>query len=95
MSNEIRKYRLSEEWKATEFNMKVWALAGGSPLISFEIDSCRCTLSERQTLDLISVLSRRLLRRKGFLATESCQCLTCTPDGSLEVEKEAEPEQLA
>lgn len=95
MSNEIRKYRLSEKWKTTEFDMKVWALMGPTPLTSFEIAGERCTLTEQQTLDLISVLSRRLLRRKGFLATESCQCLTCTPDGSLEVEKEAEPEQSA
>ena len=95
MSNEIRKYRISDEWKATDFHMKVIALSGRSPLTAIEIDSCRCTLTEQQTLDLISVLSRRLLRRKGFQATESCQCITCTPDGSLEVEKEAEPEQLA
>ena len=96
MSNEIRKYRVQSDLQADNFDMHIIALAGGQhPWTAIEIDHCRCTLSDSQVLDLISVLSRRLLRRLGFQATESNQCLTCTPDGSLEVEKEAEPGQRA
>jgi len=94
MSNEIRKYRVQSDFQADNFDLHVISLAGPKPWTAFEIDGQRATLSEAQVLDLVSVLSRRLLRRKGFQATESCQCLTCTPDGSLEVEIEAEPEQL-
>jgi len=95
MSNEIRKYRVQSDFQADNFAMHVIALAGPRPWTAFEIDGQRCTLSDVQVLDLVSVLSRRLLRRKGFQATECNQCLTCTPDGSLEVEREAEPEQIA
>lgn len=95
MSNEIRKYRAHSDFSATNADMHVIALMGPRPWVAFEIEGQRCTLSDAQALDLISTLSRRLLRRKGFRATESCQCLTCTPDGSLEVEQEAEPEELA
>lgn len=94
MSNEIRKYRVQSDFNADNFDMHIIALAGPKPWTAIEIDGQRCTLSDSQVLDLISVLSRRLLRRKGFQATESGQCLTVTPDGSLEVEKEAEPEEI-
>lgn len=91
MSNEIRKYRVQSAMQADNFDMNVIALAGSmSAWTAFEIDGCRCTLSNEQALDLISVLSRRLLRRKGFLATESRQCITVTPDGSMVIEDEAE-----
>lgn len=95
MSNEIRIYQVQSDLSGDNYNLHVIALAGQRPWTAIEIDGQRCTLSDSQVLDLISVLSRRLLRRKGFQATESNQCLTCTPDGSLEVEKEAEPEQIA
>ena len=96
MSNEIRKYRVQSGLQADNFDMHVIALVGSmQSWTAIEIDHCRCTLSEEQVLDLISVLSRRLLKRKGFQATESCQCLTVTPDGSLLVENEAEPEQMS
>ncbi len=94
MSNEIRKYRVQSDFQADNFDLHVIAIMGPKPWTAIEIDHCRCTLSDQQALDLISVLSRRLLRRKGFQATESGQCLTCTPDGLLEFEREAEPEQL-
>jgi hypothetical protein len=95
MSNEIRKYRVQSDFQADNFDLHVIAIMEPKPWTAIEIDHCRCTLSDQQVLDLISVLSRRLLRRKGFQATESGQCLTCTPDGSLEIEREAEPVQLA
>ena len=95
MSNEIRKYRVQSDFTADNYNLHVIALAGPRPWTAIEIDGQRCTMSDMQVLDLISVLTRRLLRRKGFQATEFGQCLTCTPDGSLEVDKEAEPEQMA
>jgi hypothetical protein len=94
MRNDIRKYRVQSDFQADNFDLHVISLAGPKPWTALEIDGQRCTLSDAQALDLMSVLSRRLLRRKGFQATESGQCLTCTPDGSLEVEIEAEPEQL-
>ena len=95
MSNEIRSYRVQSDFQADNFDMHVIALAGPRPWTALEIDHCRCTLSDAQVLDLMSVLSRRLLYRKGFQATESCQCLTVTPDGSMMVEKESEEECLA
>jgi len=95
MSNEIRKYRVQSDFTADNFDLYVIALAGPRPWTAIEIEHQRCTLSDVQVLDLISVLSRRLLRRKGFQATENRQCLTVTSDGSLEMEEEAEPEQLA
>jgi hypothetical protein len=95
MSNEIRSYRVQSDFQADNFDMHVIALVGPRPWTAIEIDHCRCTLSDAQVLDLISVLSRRLLKRKGFQATESCQCSTVTPDGSMMVEKESEEECLA
>ena len=94
MSNDIRNYRINSGLNADNYNMHVIALAGQEAWTAFEIDGMRATLSEAQTLDLISVLSRRLLRRKGFQATESSLCMTVVPDGSMLIEKENEDEEV-
>ncbi|MFA5445416.1 MAG: hypothetical protein WC262_10650 [Bacteroidales bacterium] len=90
MSAEIRKYQVQSDLQADNFDMHVIALMGSmQPWTAIEIDHCRCTLSEEQVLDLISVLSRRLLKRKGFGATDCAQTVTVTPDGSMMIEEEA------
>ena len=90
MSAEIRKYRVQSDLQADNFDMHVIALtASMQPWTAIEIDHCRCTLSEEQVLDLISVLSKRLLKRKGFSATDCTQTVTVTPDGSMMIEEEA------
>ncbi|HWQ20234.1 MAG TPA: hypothetical protein VN455_10695 [Methanotrichaceae archaeon] len=95
MSNEIRKYRhLSDSNE--EDDLILTALAGKDVSIKFTIGSCECTLSQQQLLDLISVIARRSLMRKGFKATEYLpNYLTVTPDGSLLVEREDEPEEMS
>lgn len=93
MSAEIRKYRVQSDLQADNFDMHVIALMGSmAAWTAIEIDGGRCTLSEEQVLDLISVLSRRLLKRKGFSATDYTQTVTVTPDGSMMIEEEAEQE---
>jgi hypothetical protein len=96
MSNEIRKYRAPARTGPADYaDLKVVAYAGpGEAEVVLNIDGYEARLSGTQCLDLISVLSRRLLRRSGFKATDSSQCLVVAQDGSMIVEKEAEPEEI-
>jgi hypothetical protein len=96
MSNLIRIYRAPKrEGPSDYYDLKVIAAGVGDfKELILNIDGWGAKLSSEQQLDLIATISRRLLLRQGFRATESDQCLTVMPDGSLLVEKETEPEEI-
>jgi len=93
MSENIRKYKAPTEWFVDAADLVLTAIVGGEEYghsIQFTIGAEYAVLSEKQLLDLISVISRRLLGRKGFTATGHTEMKIVLTDGTIIVEEEIE-----
>lgn len=95
MSNEIREYipyqKQNSEWPR---KLVVTAFVGNGAdkdnprrsNVQLTIGSDYCHLTESQIIDLISVLSNRVLHRDQYTATGNTSPLyKCLPDGTLEI----------
>lgn len=93
MSNDIRKYRTIKEGFKDAKDLELTAFVGGNKYgnaIKFTIGHEYACLSEKQLLDLIEVIIKRLACKKGFSATDWSDEKTVLPDGTIIVEKEIE-----
>lgn len=93
MSNTIRKYRTIKDAFERPKDLELTAFVGGKKYghcIQFTIGHEYACLSEKQLLDLIEVIVKRLALKKGFCATESSDEKTVLPDGTIVVEREIE-----
>ena len=91
MSNDIRVYKAPKEWFKESEDMFLRAVVGGEEYghsIQFSIGSEFIVLSEKQLLDLISVISRRLKGDKNFRATDTSTPLIISSDGTKIMENE-------
>ena len=93
MSNNIRKYRTIKEGFEDAEDLELTAFVGGEKYghsIQFTIGHCYACLSEKQLLDLIEVIAKRLALKKGFRATDWSDEKTVLPDGTIIIEEEAD-----
>ena len=91
MSNNIRIYKAPKEWFRESEDMVLTAVVGGEKYgksIQFTIGGEFIVLSEKQLLDLISVISRRLKGDKNFRATDTSIPLTILSNGDKIMEEE-------
>jgi len=89
MSHKIRRYRSIDPFPSKD--MELTAFVGGKKYgdgIAFTIGREYCCLSERQLLDLIEVIAKRLASKRGFGATEGGKAKTVLPDGTIEDEED-------
>jgi len=93
MSNNIRKYRTIKECFENAKDLELTAFMGGKKYghcIQFTIGHEYACLSEKQLLDLIEVIAKRLALKKGFCATDWSDEKTVLPNGTIVVEEEVE-----
>jgi len=91
MSNNIRIYKAPKEWFRESEDMILTAVVGGKKYgssIQFTIRGEFIVLSEKQLLDLISVISKRLKGDKNFRATDTSIPLTILSNGDKIMEEE-------
>ena len=91
MSNNIRIYKAPKKWFRESEDMFLRAVVGGEEYgnsIQFTIGGEFIVLSEKQLLDLISVISRRLKGDKNFRATDTSIPLTILSNGDKIMEEE-------
>ena len=70
MSNDIREY--TSEGKGSNLMLTAFVAKGGGN-IQFTIGTEYCGLTQQQLLDMIYVITRRLLLKDGFRATDSSE----------------------
>lgn len=88
MSNTIRIYKTIKEGYPHAQDLDVVAIVGGKygKSVQISIGTGFAVLSEKQILDLISVLANRILSRKGFTAVEFGTPKTILPNGEIKEE---------
>lgn len=101
MSNDIRRYAPDTDWLPEAEPLKVTASVGDPRLdlreddpderlghgrsAQLQINGEYTILTEKQVLDLIAVLSRRVACADGFSGTDTADLYTVQPDGTKEV----------
>ena len=84
MSNDIRVYKTIKDGFEDANDLTLTAFVGGEEFgkcIQFTIGGRYACLSEKQLLDLIEVIAKRLASKKGFTATDISEAVIITPDG--------------
>lgn len=90
MSNGIRHYEPDPDWMEDAQTLDVRAVVGGKhygPSVQFTIGGEFTVLTQKQTLDLIGVLSKRLAYADGFSATAHKDEYTVDHDGERAVKE--------
>lgn len=90
MSETIRKYIHPKNWFKEGEDLELTALVGGDKYgnsIQFTINGCYTVLTEKQLLDLISTISRRLNCKTGFTATGTTELKTVDLNGDIFIEE--------
>ena len=90
MSNGIRHYEPDPDWFDNAKQLDVRAVVGGEdhgPSVQFTVGREFTILTEKQILDLIGVLSKRLAYADGFSGTDVLDEYTVESDGSKEVKE--------
>ncbi len=92
MSNDIRTYEPEEDWFEDSERMSLTAVMGSEEYgrsVQFTIgpgmDSQFIVMTEKQVLDLMAVLSKRLACEDNFSATAPLDEKRVQPDGTKEV----------
>lgn len=91
MSNNIRKYKSIKEGFDKARDLELTAFVGGEKYgnaIQFTIGFEYACLSEKQLLDLIEIIAKRLALKKGFSATDWSEEKVVLADGSILLEDE-------